>query len=200
MPLVLHQAKVWIKEVSCILPWISNASMQLLKQLKDLIIIALILLSCKSFLNLMCCFPLISKTVWLFHKSSLIYKFLCKCSVCYIGHTTQRLDIQMNQHILSNIHTNTSNYTAALKNQNSSSAIAYHLLDDPGCAATYKPTMFTILEKSIKLQLSILEALLIMKHKPELCIQKQFYTPLLFNNPIGPHEENITHTNSSGFW
>ena len=41
-------------------------------------------------------------------------------------------------------------------------------------------------------QLSILEALLITNHKPELFIKKQFYTPLLFNNPIGPCEEEVS--------
>ena len=40
-----------------------------------------------------------------------------------------------------------------------------------------------------------------MRHKPELCIQKQFYTPLFFNNLIVPREKNIiTHANSFGLW
>ena len=48
-------------------------------------------------------------------------------------------------------------------------------------------------------QLSILEALQITKHKLELCIQKEFYSPLLFKNLLGPSEENIiTLANSSG--
>ena len=60
--------------------------------------------------------------------------------------------------------------------------------------------MFTILETSTnELQLSILEALLIKKYKLELCIQKQSYTPLPFNNLLGPSEENtINRTNSAG--
>ena len=32
-------------------------------------------------------------SVIIFQKSSLIYTFFCKCDVCYIGGTTQRLDI-----------------------------------------------------------------------------------------------------------
>ena len=41
-----------------------------------------------------------------------------------------------------------------------------------------------------ELQLSILEALFIFKkYKSEFYIQKQFYTPLFFNN-LGPSEEN----------
>ena len=47
--------------------------------------------------------------------------------------------------------------------------------------------------------LLILETLLIKKHKPELCIIKQSYTPLLFNNLLGPSEENIINrTNTAG--
>ena len=52
--------------------------------------------------------------------------------------------------------------------------------------------MFTKLANSNnEFQFSILEILLITRHKPEFCIQKQFYTPLLSKNPIGPCEENI---------
>ena len=70
----------------------------------------------------------------------------------------------MNQHIPSNIYTNTSSYTVAPSNQNSSSTIAYHLLNNLVHAATYRSTMFTILKKSNdELQLSIMEALLIAK-------------------------------------
>ena len=50
-----------------------------------------------------------------------------------------------------------------------------------------------------ELQQSILEALLIKQYKPELCIQKQSYIPLLFNNLLGPSDENIINrTNSAG--
>ena len=108
----------------------------------------------------------------------------------------------MNHHIPSNICTNTLDYTTMSSNQNSSSAIGCHLLDNLACIATCNLTMFTILEISNnELHLSILEALLITKHQLALCIQKQFYTLLLFNNRIGPREENIiTCTNSSGLW
>ena len=101
-----------------------------------------------------------------------------------------------------NIHTNTSGYTAVPSNQNVFSIIACPLLDNPICTAAYKPMIFTILANSNnEFQLSILKALLITRHKPELHFQKQFYTPFIFNNPIGPREENIiTHANSSDLW
>ena len=128
----------------------------------QLLIVTFILLSEESFLNPMCYFLLTSKAMWLFSKkSSSIYKFSRKYDVYYIGCTRQRLYIRIDQHILSNFHTNTYNYTAALRNQKSSSAIARLQLDNPVCSAVHKPTTFTILANSNnELQLSILEALL----------------------------------------
>ena len=115
-----------------------------------------------------------------------------------IGYINQRLDIRMNQYILTNICTNTLDYTIGLSNQNLS-AITCKIMDNPACATMYNPTLFTILEASSnKLHLSILGTHLITKYQLALYIQKQFYM-LLFNNPIGPCEENIiTCTNSSG--
>ena len=51
--------------------------------------------------------------------------------------------------------------------------------------------MFSILETlSNELHLSIVEAMLITKFEPELSIQKQFYTPILFRNLFGAREVN----------
>ena len=61
--------------------------------------------------------------------------------------------------------------------------------------------MFTILANSNnEFQLSIPEVLIITRFKPELCIQKQFYTSLFFNDSNLPREENfITRANSNIF-
>ena len=84
----------------------------------------------------------------------------------------------MKQHILSNIHTNTFNYTAAASNQNPSSAIARYLLDNPACVEAYNPTIFTFLEPSInELQLSILKALLNINQN---CIFTNYFIHHLF--------------------
>ena len=115
----------------------------------------------------MLCSPKHTVSVTIFQKSSLIYKYLYKCDVCYIGCTTQRLDIRMNQQIPSNTSTNTLDYTTASSNQNSFFAIARHLMDNLAVAAAYNSTMFIILEKiSKELHLSILEALFITKYQP----------------------------------
>ena len=51
--------------------------------------------------------------------------------------------------------------------------------------------MFTILVISTnELPLFFLEVLFILKSKLELRIQKQLYTLLLFNNLLGPSEDN----------
>ena len=138
--------------------------------------------------------PNIKVIVTVFQKSFLIYQFSCKIDICYIGRTTQRSDIRINQNIPTNIRPNTSGYSAAPSNQNSSFAIWQSEL------CSHKPIMFSILVNSNnEFQLPIQEALLITRHKPELCITKQFYTSLLFNNLIGSCKENIiTRVNSSG--
>ena len=117
-------------------------------------------------------------SVTIFQKCFLIHRFICNCNICYIGCISKWVEIRMNQHILLRIQTHISDYTVATSSRNSTSAIASHLLDYPVCTCAYSPTMFPILEISTnELSLSILEALLIMKHKRELYIQKQFYTP-----------------------
>ena len=102
------------------------------------------------------------------------YLFICFYGVCYVGRTTQWLEIKTNQQIPSNIRKHTSDYTAAPNSQNSTSAIGRHQLSKKACARTYSSTMFPFLKASTNvLQLFILKALLIMKRKPEFCIQKQ---------------------------
>ena len=151
---------------------------------------------------------MVNKCFYYFYKKSfLIHKFPYKCDICYIGCTTQRLELRIDQHIPSTIHTNNLDCSVVLSDQNSSSAIAQHQLDNPACAAAYNPKMFTILEfSSNKLHLSILKALLISEFQPVSCKQKKFYLLLLFNikalNPNSPdlvHEENnIIHAYPSG--
>ena len=86
-------------------------------------------------------------------------------------------------------------YTSMPCNKNSSSAISCLLLANLDCAAAYKFTMLTILVNSNnEFELSILEALLKTRLKPELCIQKKFYTPLLFKTPVGLWKETLLPT------
>ena len=47
---------------------------------------------------------------------------------------------------------------------------------------------------SEEFHLSLLEALLITSHKAELCIQKQFYTPLLVNIPLDQMKKTLLPT------
>ena len=62
--------------------------------------------------------------------------------MCYIGSTTQRLNIKINQHILSHIPNNTSTHSIVPRNQNPPAAIARHLLDNPIYVRTNDETMF----------------------------------------------------------
>ena len=135
--------------------------------------------------------------MWLLSKtSSLIHWFTGNCDICFKRRTNQSLEIRINQHIGTRTHT--SDYTTTPSSYNSISAIGRHLLTRQTCACVYSLTMFTILVTSTnELQQSILEVLLIKKYKPELCIQNQSFTPLLFNNLLRRSEENIINRNNS---
>ena len=95
------------------------------------------------------------------------------------------------------IQTHTSNYTTMLSGHNSSSAIGRYLLTNQICTCICS---LTVLETSTnELQISILEVLLIKNTNRNYVSKKQSYTLLLFNNLLGPSEENIiNHTNSTG--
>ena len=56
--------------------------------------------------------------------------------------------------------------------------------------------MFSILESSNKVDLSILEPFLITKFKPKVNKQNLFNTPILFCYPLGAREINSTRANS----
>ena len=147
------------------LPWISKASMQLLEQIKRSVNCCFNLAKLHLILKSDVLFP--SYQYDNFFKNFIIYKFSCKCDACYIGCTTQRLDIRMNQRTPFYIRTNTLNYSAVSRNQNPPSAIARHLLDNPASTAAYNPTMFSILESSSnEIHLSILKAFFISKYQP----------------------------------
>ena len=161
------------------LPWIGYASLQLIEQIKRSVS------CCFNVVNL--CFnlksnalfsPNLKDSVSMHLKSFLIYEFHSKCNICYISHTIQRLENRIKHVIHSNGLTRWMNFDI----QNLFSSITQHLLDSSLCADTSNLNMFTILKVSNnELQLSVVEALLITKHQPVLCEQKEFYKLLLFN-------------------
>ena len=71
-----------------------------------------------------------------FQKCFLIYKFVCKCDVNNIGHTTQRLDIMIHQQIPSHICNNTPIHSIVLGNLSPSAGL-WHQLDNTSCACAY---------------------------------------------------------------
>ena len=155
------------------LPWIGNAIMQLLEQIKRSINCCFNLVELRVVLK--SCFPTnLKDCATALQKTSLIYWFTHKCDICYIGCTNQCLGIRINQHIPLSIRAHTSDNTTMSSSYNSTSIIGWQLLANQTCGCVYRPTKFTILETSTnELRPSILEELLIKKYKPELCIQKQ---------------------------
>ena len=81
-------------------------------------------------------------------KSSLVYRFTCKCDIYYIGRTNQSLEIRINQHIPLSIRTENSDCPTTPNSYNSTPAIGCHLLVNQTSACVRSPTMFTVLETS----------------------------------------------------
>ena len=88
--------------------------------------------------------------------NNVIYQFLCHCDSRYIGHTSQRLQKHIKQHILRSIRNHHSsqdhfNLSCACKTNSTSqiiandSAIEQHLLENHFCANQYSDTKFSIL-------------------------------------------------------
>ena len=121
-------------------------------------------------------------------KSNVIYQFSCHCDRPYVGHTFQRLQNRIKQHISksicscsspqkrllsarrckSSIQTNTQSLA-------SDSAIGLHLLQNPTCAQNYDDSRFSILAQGrLPFHLSALEATFIKTSNPALRRQKEF--------------------------
>ena len=80
------------------LPWIGKASVQLIEQIKRSVNSCFNSIKLRFVLKSNILFPPNFKdSVTTRQKSSLIYRFTCKCDVCYMGHTSQCLEIRINQ-------------------------------------------------------------------------------------------------------
>ena len=116
-------------------------------------------------------------------QSSVLYRFKCSCDSAYIGKTSRRLQDRINEHVPANVRKIISQ-TLSIPTRKlvHSSAIAEHLLNNPGCGKNYHQDMFEILTHARSpFHLSILESLYITYFKPVLCKQKQFvYSTVLF--------------------
>ena len=120
------------------------------------------------------------------HQNNIVYQFLCHCDSPYVGHTSQRLQQRIKQHVPKNIlHGLTSQDRStfarsfkpirSLKAETSFSAIGQHLLQNPTCVREYNDGKFSILARGrTSFHLSTLEATYIKTTKANLCRQKEF--------------------------
>ena len=106
------------------------------------------------------------------HHNNVIYQFMCNCAGQYVGHTSQRLQECIKQHIsrsIRNYHSSQdcSNLSHACKTNSTSqviahySAIGQHLLKKPFCASQYTDTKFSIFVEDVLLSTSLLLKLLL---------------------------------------
>ena len=107
----------------------------------------------------------------IFKQSMLIYKFVCRCSLKYIGRTCQRLEVRIRQHVPRVILTK--GRQISRHSQEMDSAIGEHLLTINSCRISYEDDCFSVLDRTgDKIHLNVLEAIYITKSPPApLCRQ-----------------------------
>ena len=120
------------------------------------------------------------------HQSNIVYQFLCHCNSHYVGHTSQKLQQRIKQHMPKTIlrgHIYEDRNTLACSCRSIRSfeaetffcAVGQHLLQNPTCACEYNDNNFSILAHGCtSFHLSTLEATYIKTSKPKLCKQKEF--------------------------
>ena len=122
-------------------------------------------------------------------NSNIIYKFVCSCDSMYVGRTTQRLQVRVNQHVpkfLVSFCKQPPNSRKPITHKTKLSAIGQHLKDNPQCGASYDASQFSVLARArSQFHLNVLEAVYIQSLTPNLCKQKEFvYGLLLFKTPF----------------
>ena len=122
-------------------------------------------------------FPTVRKDVMPTKQQSMVvYQYVCHCNCRYVGHTSQRLQDRIKQHIPKAIRNQAQpNRDLFQSNHTSTLAIGQHLLNNEKCASHYDDNQFSILAKGRTLfHLSTLEATFIKILQPKLCRQKEF--------------------------
>ena len=122
-------------------------------------------------------FPTVRKDVVpIKQQSMVVYQHVCHCNCQYVGHTSQRLQDRIKQHIPKAVRNQAQpNRDLFQSNHTSTLAIGQHLLNNEKCASHYDDNQFSILAKGRTLfHLSTLEATFIKILQPKLCRQKEF--------------------------
>ena len=104
-----------------------------------------------------------------FATSKCIYKFECICGCKYIGRTDRKLEIRIHEHI--------PKWLIDKKPGIAKTAISRHLKTTHHVVDRYKSFSIINRQNHSKL-LRFAEACSIRKLKPDLCVQKEFVTPL----------------------
>ena len=86
------------------LPWIGDSSLRFESQIKQAISNCFFAVNPRVVCSTKKALPSIQKDcVPATQKSSVVYEFTCQCDSGYVGHTTQRLEDRIEQHVLSYI-------------------------------------------------------------------------------------------------
>ena len=81
-------------------------------------------------------------------QSKAVYQYFCRCDCRYVGHTSQRLQDRIKQHVPKAIRNQTQpDHDLSQFNSTSASAIGQHILNNEKCASHYDDNQFSNLAK-----------------------------------------------------
>ena len=154
------------------LPWIGLVGQTLANKIKLAIINCFNAVKVRTIFTTIPAFRSSQKDVLpIFEQSYIIYKYQCWCDASYIGRTTQRLNIRINQHVPKGIRSIPQ--TTSGLSQAQDSAIGDHLCTTNSCRTNYNDRQFSILHKArTNHHLNVLEAVSIFFYCPTLCRQR----------------------------
>ena len=170
------------------LPWLGSVSTQFEKQVKSAVKLCFSAVEPRVVYSTNGLLSATNKDVLpALQKSNVLYRFSCHCDSRYVGHTSQRLQDRIKQHVPKSIRScsfkkrllparrcksSTQTNTQSLA---SDLAIGLHVLQNPTCAQHYDDSRFsTLAQGRSPFHLSALEATFIKISNPALCRQKEF--------------------------
>ena len=165
------------------IPWIGNVSIKFEKQITSAMKLCFFSVEPRVIFNTRQFLPAIKKDVLpSHHHSNVIYQFVCHCDSRYVGHTSQRLEERVKQHVRFIANPPSSHNRQSLSRsckanirpqQFHESAIGQNLLDNAQCVLHYNNEKFSILARGPLLFTFLLLKRLSLNLSISFCVSKK---------------------------
>ena len=143
------------------LPWVGSASQSFAKRIASSVYRCYHAVNLRPIFTTRTAFNSTNKNkLPIFKQSKLIYRFVCRCSLTYIGRTCQRIEVRIRQ-LTPRVILSEGRQTPG-HSQTMDSAIGERLLPINSCSTSYEDDCFSVLHRARhKIHLKVLEAIYI---------------------------------------